>query len=107
MLPRPGSNRAAFLGFASACLILAAAPAHAVCTGIGAAQTCSDGLNRTYTSDQETRRVIPLNKPLLAFKPAEPVKLPIDAKPADDTELKAADKALNFVHMYPGFALRR
>ena len=107
MLPTPGTNRAAFLGFATACLILAAAPAHAVCTGIGAAQSCNDGLNRTYTTDQETRRVIPLNKPLLASKPAEPIKLPVDAKPGDDMELKAADKALNFVRMYPGFFTAR
>ena len=102
----PGTNRAALLGFATALVMLAAAPAHAICTGIGAAQTCTDGLNRTYTSDQETRRVIPLNKPLLAYKPAEPVKLPIDNSGKDDSELRAADK-LNFVHMYPGFALAR
>jgi hypothetical protein len=106
MLPMPGLNRAAILGFASASLILAAAPAHAVCTGIGAASSCSDGLNRTYTADQETRRVIPLNKPLLAYKPAVPVKLPID-NGKDDGELRAADKGLNFVRMYPGFALQR
>jgi hypothetical protein len=102
----PGLNRAAILGFASASLILVAAPAHAVCTGIGAAQTCSDGLGRTYTTDQETRRVIPLNKPLLAYKPAEPVKLPVD-NGKDDGELKAADRGLNFVRMYPGFVLNR
>jgi hypothetical protein len=107
MLPMPGTNRAAFLGLATACLMLAAVPAHAVCLGIGAAQSCSDGLGRTYTSDQETRRVIPLNKPLIASKPAEPVKLPIStasANPTGETELKAADRALNFTNMYPGFA---
>jgi hypothetical protein len=108
MLPTPGFNRAAILGFVSASLILVAAPAHAVCMGIGAAQTCSDGLGRTYTADQETRKVIPLNKPLLVSKLAEPVKLPIDTvKPGDDGELKAADRGLNFVRMYPGFAASR
>jgi hypothetical protein len=93
-----------------ACLMLAAAPAHAICLGIGAAQSCSDGLGRTYTADQESRRVIPLNKPLLASKPTVPVKLPTEtasANPTGETELKAADRALNFIAMYPGFAAAR
>ena len=102
----PGTNRALLVAFATAGLMLAAAPAGAVCYGVGAMQTCSDGLGRTYTTDQETRHVVPLNKPLLASKPAEKVQLPADntSKPTDQAELKAADKALNFVSMYPGFA---
>ena len=94
------------LAFATAGLALAAGPAGAVCYGIGAAQTCSDGLGHTYTTDQETRRVVPLNKPWIKTTPVQKVQLPADTAdtPTDRKELKAADKALNFVGMYPGFA---
>ena len=94
------------MALATAGLVLAAAPAGAVCYGVGAMQSCSDGLGRTYNSDQETRHVVPLNKPLIKTTPVEKVQLPADntSKPTDQAELKAADKALNFVSMYPGFA---
>jgi hypothetical protein len=107
MLRTQVARRAFYLSLAVGCWLLPTGQAGAVCLGIGAAQSCSDGLNRTYTADSTNRRVIALNKPLLPKKTIEPIPAPnTDSglnKPGNVIELKAADRALNFAAMYPGF----